>query len=410
LRGGALVMGSTLVWHLSNFAFNSVSARILGPTSYGTLAVVVALLYVASPLFFSIQTVTSRMTTRLAARGELGELARLIPCYGRRLALAGLLIAVVVALSSSGLASFLRVSSAAPIAILGLALLFAAITHFQRGVLQGTMRFERYALSTICEAIAKIGACLVLLLLLWRSVDAAVLAIAVGTLVGMLVNYVLLRFLPASRRHLQPIAHPFRYSLVTLSCLLLLAALLSVDLLAAKRYLDPHAAGLYAAISLSGKIVFFATSALAVYLFPVFSERQERGLDSKRPLSVALCCLAGGSALLLGVYFLAPQMVVMPLFGAHYAAAGTYVGWMAAAFSAYAVVYLMATYLLSQQSSLVTPVLAIGAFVQLGGLYAFHSSITDIITVQFVVMLSLALAMTTLAMQARAVSAAPEPA
>jgi O-antigen/teichoic acid export membrane protein len=411
LRGGALVLASTLVWHLSNFAFNSVSARLLGPASYGSLAAVVAVLYVAGPLFVSIQTVTCRLTIRLATRDEWERLRGLLRYYGVRLSLAALALATAVVISSSTLAGFLHVPSELPIAILGIAFLFAAMTHLQRGVLQGSLRFGRYAVSTLSEATAKIVATVVLLLWVWRSIEAAVLAIAIGGLVAIVVNWLLLGYLPKTDGEVEPVGHPFRYSLVTLSCLLLLALLLSVDLLAAKRYLDPHDAGVYAAVSLAGKIIFFATSALTLYLFPLFSDRQERGLDARRPLVNALKLVVAASSLLVIAYFAVPGIVIGPLFGSSYSAAGAYIGWMAIAFAAYAVVYLTAMYLLSQENGSVNSILGLAVLVQLAGLYTLHSTIWAIVAVEVAVLASTALVLSVVALQARSVSSpAPEPA
>jgi O-antigen/teichoic acid export membrane protein len=411
IRGSALVLGSTLLWHVSNFAFNALSARVLGTAQYGTLAAVIALLYVGSPIFFSIQTVASRLTTKLVASGEEARVRGLLRFYGLRLGLGGLLLAAAVAISSSALARFLRVPSPVPIAILAIALLLSVFTHLQRGVLQGSMEFGRYALSTVTEATAKIGASVLILVVLWRSVDAAVLAMAVGSALGLLANSFLLRFLPESRGRPRTIPHPYRYSALTLSCLLLLAVLLSMDVLAAKRYLDPHTAGIYAAVSLSGKIVFFATSALAVYLFPIFSERRDRGVDAKGTLTGALAVLLLGSASLVAGYFFMPHVFVTLLFGHNYDGATAYVGWMAIAFSAYAFLYLTAIYLLSQENNLVSLTLGAAVLAQAAGFYTFHSTITAFISVQLAVFASTAVVLAAVASQAHAVSpTAAEPA
>jgi O-antigen/teichoic acid export membrane protein len=410
VRGSALVLAGTLLWHASNFAFNAVSARMLGATQYGTLAAVIALLYVASPIFLSIQTVSSRITTRLIVRGEGDSVRELVRRYRLRLGLVGLAVAAAIALGSSALARFLRAPSGAPIAILGGAFLFSFVTHLQRGVLQGSMKFARYALSVFTEATVKITVTVVLLLWLWKSVDAAVMAIGVGAFVGMICNSALLGFLPRSDRKIELERHPYRYSIFTLSCLVLLALLLSVDLLAAKRYLAPHEAGLYAAVSLSGKIVFFATSALTLYLFPIFSERQERGLDSRGTLGGALLALVAASSVLVTVYFVAPQIVITPLFGSGYEAAGPYIGWIGIAFGAYAALYLTAMYLLVQESSLVTSVLTLAVLVQLTGLYFFHGSISQIIAVQGMVFGATALVLGSLCTHSQfVVSGATEP-
>lgn len=404
------MLAGTLLWHASNFAFNAVSARMLGTAEYGTLAAVIALLYVASPIFLSIQTVASRITTKLFVRGKEDSVRELVRHYRVRLALVGLAVAAAIALASSALARFLRAPSGAPIAILGGAFLFSFVTHLQRGVLQGSMRFGRYALSVFTEATTKIAVTVVLLLWLWKSVDAAVMAIGVGTIVGMIWNSALLSFLPKPERVVELERHPYRYSILTLSCLVLLALLLSVDLLAAKRYLEPHEAGLYAAISLSGKIVFFATSALTLYLFPIFSERQEKGLDSRGTLGGALLALVAASSVLVTIYFAAPQIVITPLFGSGYEAAGPYIGWIGIAFGAYAALYLTAMYLLAQESSLVTSVLTVAVLVQLIGLYFFHASISQIIAVQGMVFGATALVLATLCTHSQLVmSEAAEP-
>jgi hypothetical protein len=44
VRGSALVVASTLVWHASSFAFNAAAARLLGVEHFGSLAALMALL------------------------------------------------------------------------------------------------------------------------------------------------------------------------------------------------------------------------------------------------------------------------------------------------------------------------------------------------------------------------------
>jgi O-antigen/teichoic acid export membrane protein len=244
------------------------------------------------------------------------------------------------------------------------------------------MHYGRYATSVVAEAALKLGATVAILLLVWRDVNGAVFAIVAAALGGLLINTALSRFLPRPRGPVAPISHPYRYSLLTLASLTLLALMLSVDVLAAKRYLDPDTAGLYAAVSLSGKIVFFATSALSLVLFPWFSSRRERGLDAKAGLQGGLGLIAGISVVLVATYFLVPELVVRPLFGSEYLSIDGYLGWMAIAFAFYAIAYMSATYLLSQASLFGAYVLAFALAAQLAGLYALHGSITQIIAVQ----------------------------
>jgi O-antigen/teichoic acid export membrane protein len=233
-----------------------------------------------------------------------------------------------------------------------------------------------------CEAGTKVAVAVALLVWLWPTVEAGLLAVVAGAAVAAAASVLLLRFLPRARAPVEPIPHPYAYSLTTLLSLVLLALLLSVDVLAAKRYLPGSDAGLYAAVSLCGKIVFFATSAFSVVLFPFFSARQEEGRDSRRHLAVALAAIAGVSGALVAVYFLVPSVVVRPLYGDRFEAAGDYLGWIGVAYACYAFVYLTAMYLLSQQQARGTGMLAVAVLAQLAALYTFHSSIWAIIGVQ----------------------------
>jgi O-antigen/teichoic acid export membrane protein len=383
--GGAMVFGSTLAWHASNFAFNSATARILGPAGYGELAAIVAILYLASPLLVSVQTVASRTATGLVVAGHDNRIRGELRLYGRRLFFVGLVAAALLALGSSALARFLRVSDGRPIAILGFALALSVVTHLQRGVMQGTTRFGRYAVSTLSEALAKV-ALAVALAWMWRSVDGPVLGVVAAAGCGLVVNAVLLRFLPKGDEAGSRDAALPAGSAATVATFLLLSLLLSVDVLAAKRYLPAAESGLYAAVSLSGKVVFFATSAVSLYLFPSFSAERERNADGRRTLEWALAAVGGCSAVIATAYFTAPSLVVRPLFGARYDAAGPYLGWIAIAFGGYGVAYLCATYLLARGRWAGPVVLVVAAVAQLGALYALHTTIARIVAVQVAVL------------------------
>lgn len=374
LRGGAFVVASTLFAHLSNFIYNATAAHLLGPTEYGSLAAVIALLYVASPFFVAVQTIASRTTTGLVVSGRTELVLPMVRYYGMRLAVGAALLAGFTALFSNAFARFVRVPSAIPVAILGIGFAFSAVNHLQRGVLQGASQFERYAISTIVEASVRVVAAVVLLVVVARSVDVAVVAVVLGSLCGMGATSFLLRALPRGSAREVPRV-PIGYSATTLASLIALALLLSVDVLAAKRYLDPKTAGVYAAVSLIGKIVFFATSAAAVLLFPSFSAHHHRGSDARRTLTRAFAFVAAASAVIVGIYFLVPQLVITVLFGERYDAARPYLGWIGIAFGFYALAYLGGTYLLSHQRFAGVGVLAFGVLAQLGALYTFHGSL-----------------------------------
>lgn len=393
LRGSALVLAATLGWHAVNFLFNALAARRLGPDKFGSVAAIVALLYALGPLLLTLHTVSSRVTTELSVAGEETSVRPLLRYYALRVGFATAVAAGAASLLSRPLADFLNLSSPFPLAIACATFPLAAVSHLQRGALQGAGRFGRFAVSIGFEAVTKLALVLVLLLWLWPTVEGAVLSLLLANCLAILAHLVLLRFLPRGGVA-SGVAHPARYSLVTLVSLTMLALLFSVDVLAAKRYLGSADAGLYAAVALAGKIVFFATSSVSTVLFPWFSARWERGHDSRRPLLAAIAVLAAPSAALVALFFAAPSLVVGPLLGDRYAHAGDYIGWMALAATLYAVANLAGLYLLSQNASTGAAILSVVVLAQLSGLYSFHNSIGVLIAVQVTVIGVAAVALT----------------
>lgn len=381
VRAGAPVFAATLLWQLSNFVFNAAGARLLGPATFGSLAAAVGLLYLVNPLLITIQTVASRETTAYISAGRTAELRSAIRFYGIRLGVAGGIVCVALCAASPWIAGFLKIDTPGPVVVLALALPIWCIALLQRGVFQGSQRFGRLAISTTVEALAKIVSAIALLSLFWRGATGGMLAVVVGAACALVVGALMLDYLPHSEERRSPSVHPARYSAVTLATLVLLAVLLSTDTLAAKHYMSPHTAGLYAGVSICGKIVYFVTSVLSIYLFPLFSAHHDRGHDARKRLGIALAVVLGGTLVIAAVLSIEPQLVVTPLLGSKFAAAGQYVGLAGIAFGLYGCVYLSAMYLLAHRQSAVIAVLGVAAGAFIVQLYNSHSTIPQVLHV-----------------------------
>jgi O-antigen/teichoic acid export membrane protein len=383
VRSGGIVLAAILVWNASNFGFNSVAARLLGPAGYSELAATVALLYVASPVLISIQTLTSRAATALTVSGAEGDVGQMVRAATRRLTIVACLLTAAAAAASPLLGDLLRLPSGIPVAIVVAGLALSLLTHCQRGALQGTARFGRFATSTVVEGLAKVVGAAAILLLIDSSVDGAAAAIPLAAACALVANRALLRALPSASAEEHKAEVPVeRSSATTLATFILLALLLSADVFAARRFLAGHEAGLYAAVSLCGKVAYFATSAIPVFLFPSFSARRDRGRSGRRLLAAGIAVVVAVCCLIAAVYALAPRLILDPLFGSRYAGASGYLGQIAIAFGAYAVTYLSATYLVACRSRAGAVILAFVAAIQVTALLLAHSSVASIVHVQ----------------------------
>jgi O-antigen/teichoic acid export membrane protein len=382
VAGGLAVVVGTAAFQLANFLTNAVAARALGPESYADLAAVIGLVYLTSPLFISLQTVASRVTTTSIAEGQGRKVRGLLAYYAVRVTAIVALLGGVLAVGSGLVARAFQIPSALPIALLSIVFACSAVTHLQRGVLQGARRFGQFGASSAIEGWMKLATVVVLLRFVTASPSIVVTALIAGGVVASVANWSMLRSMPPSEYGVLPDTHPFLLSAKTLGTLLLLALLLSVDVIAANRYLAGTTAGIYAALSLTAKTVFFATAALTTFAFPIFSERHDLGQEA-RPLlvwilgvdvAIVACATVGLTAF--------PTVFLSALFGDRFLAAAPYVPFAAVGFGLYAILHACSMYLLSQGRTVAIVVLGACALAQLAGLRAFHDSIPVLLTVQ----------------------------
>jgi len=291
--------------------------------------------------------------------------------------------------------------------VLAAALPLWCIALLLRGIFQGSQRFGRLAISTAVEAVAKITSAIAILCMFWRGATGGMLAVVIGAASALAVSALMVGYLPHAKVYRPPSVHPGKYSLITLVTLVLLAILLSTDTLAAKHYLSPANAGLYAGVSICAKIVYFVTSVLSIYLFPVFSAHHDRGHDARRRLGLSLAVVLGGTLVFAGLFALAPQLVVVPLLGSKYAAADQYVGLAGLTFGLYGCVYLSAMYLLAHRQSAVIAVLGISVALLFVLLYGSHSSITQLLHVLIITFSCTAVALVAWAMLRSSAPACP---
>jgi O-antigen/teichoic acid export membrane protein len=78
----------------------------------------------------------------------------------------------------------------------------------------------------------------------------------------------------------------------------------------AKHFLSNQDAGLYSAMSLLGKILFFGTISVSVVMFPRVAAIHAAGRRAHRTVNLSLALVAGAGGVVVAAYFLAPNQIV----------------------------------------------------------------------------------------------------
>jgi glycosyltransferase involved in cell wall biosynthesis/O-antigen/teichoic acid export membrane protein len=305
----------------SNYLFHVVVSRQLGPSDYGALAALLAVLLVLSVPLSVLQTVVAQRTATLRAQGRSSEITAFAGATTFGVFPIVVAAGVVSLLFATPLlAVFLDVSFASasllvPYVVLG------SLGAIPLGVLQGAMRFGAFAVVVVSGVVVRLGTGIGLVDL-GLGVSGAMLASSLAAATSLAIGFWLIGLrrsrLAGMKRSLEWIRGGFRLAFLGLISFWLLA---QADIALARHYLDPEEAGYYSSAGLLARALLFMTAAVAFVSFPRYVAARERTGDAAHWLRTSL--LAGGGLVLAGVVVLVPlrHLIVDLTFGDRYAPA-----------------------------------------------------------------------------------------
>lgn len=375
---GSVVMlaGSVLV-SLANFGYNIGVAHLLGPGDFSQAAAAVTLLMLASCINLACQLVTAKLIAKTAVSGERAAVYQYMM---RRAWLVGFGLSALLVGTSRWIASYLRMPSPTIIVVLGLGMLFYIPLGVRRGGMQGTCQFLRLSLNLAAEAFVKLIAAMILVVS-GLGVLGAVGAISFSVFAAFLLpaGDAELRQKPA---YYQP--GSFLEGIQAIIFFVGQVIINNVDILMVKHYFAPDAAGIYAAVALVGRLLYFATWSVTSAMFPISAGSAES--DSRRVLVVPLLFVAGLSTVF--VIFLSsfPGLVIRTLFGSDFHRAGAGVEQLlamnAVATAVYAVCVVLITYEMSRRLANTGWLQLVVSLLIVLSVSVYHDSLMQVIVIQ----------------------------
>ncbi|HEU5400291.1 MAG TPA: hypothetical protein VFU86_02975 [Terriglobales bacterium] len=382
-----MLIGSAAVSGL-NFVFNLAVARLLGPAEYSHAAAAVTLLMLASCISLAFQLVTAKLIARTTDPSlRAGIYATLL----RRAWGVGIALGATVALAAGPIAHYLRLPSPAYMLVLAVGLVFYVPLGAKRGGMQGTCKFRRLATSLSSESLVKLLAGVALI---WWGIGV------MGAFIGIMASVIVAFLLPAADQELRIKAAPhmpasFSEQLQAIIFFIGQVIINNIDILMVKHFFTADLAGLYAAIALVGRLLYFATWSVSSAMFPLSAGERDEG-DSRRVLVISIGFVAALSVIFVGFLASFPNFVIRSLFGIGFHLPNTNVEGLltmnALAMAIYALAVVLITYEMSRRVANTAwfQLLVSGAVIL--GIYAYHSSLMQVILVQQVLRVALLIA------------------
>jgi len=295
-----------------------------------------------------------------------------------------------LALGAPFLTTIFQMRSSWPFMTLGVGFLIFFMLAIDRGVLQGRAHFGRLALCNQAEMWVRLLGAIGFVVIGW-SVNGAVAALPLSFVAAWLVALGARKGLPA-RFQLLCLAERTeitRYFGLVIIGLIGQIVINNSDILIVKSFFPAQQAGQYAALALIGRMVFFATWSVVMVVFPVVTQKHQRG-ESHRFLlwtSLGVIGLVSGSIVI--VTLLIPKLVVNVLFGPQYLPIAPLMWLYALATALYALSNAIVNYYLSLGNGQGNYLVLLAGMAQFGGLLLLHTDLFIVVAVQLGIMVSL---------------------
>ncbi len=389
LNGSAILLTALCILTLANFGYNIAVARILGPVSYGHTTAVYTLLVLTSAVTLSFQILSAKIVAQRST-AELQTLAyREFHRWGWA---AGILVSSLFLLLRNVITAYLNIPTPLLIILLAVGTTFYVPLGARRGYLLGTCSFRHLGGNLVLEALTRLFGSL-LLMKLGLGVPGVIAANAAAVVVAYFFARPVLSELSSPERTL---SFDFREGLQAAVFFAGQVVINNCDIVVVKHFFSPGVAGLYAAVSMVGRVVFAFSWSIVNSMFPIAAQTSNQKKGGHGVLGLTLLMVSSSCVIFIVSIRVAPSWIWLRLFGAQF---GTIGGGdfrhllilYALSTSVYSLSVVLIAYEMSRKiANTGWFQLLIGAAV-VGGIYLFHSSLAQVIWVQVFMMALLVL-------------------
>jgi len=388
LLGGSLaLLASSGLVGITNLVYNVVTARLLGPTGFAHATAVYTLLMLTSAITLSFQVVCAKY---VASHETAEEKAAIFASLHVRAWIAGLGLGLLLFLFNRVITHYLNLPDQVLISLLALGTAFYIPLGVRRGYIQGIHAFTALALNFMLEGIVRLGGAY-LLILLGQGVKGAVLA----SVIAVIASYFLAQPSPGLESlHSRWLPISFGEGLQAIVFFSGQVVINNFDIVLVKHFFASDQAGLYAAVSLVGRLVNMCAWSVVNTMFPVSASARQSDREARPVLFLSLFLVFLILSVLIMALWAIPSFLWRTLFGAHFEM-GNY-GGLASLMILYAVttgVYSLSSVLITYEMS---RKIANTSWIQLAfsaalgvGICVFHQTLSQVIDVQLWLMIAL---------------------
>lgn len=390
------IFTGSVVANVFNLFFSLFMSRNLSVEGFGILTSTVSLMgLMAIPAGSIIPTIVS-FAGSYFAKEDYGSVKALFLKLTKPILAVSFAIFLCFIVFASYIGNFFKIADQSIIVIVGVTVALAYIGAVVSGLLQARLAFKFISLSHLISTSSKltIG---VILVFLGLNVKGAIWAVFISGLTPFILGLVYLKFVWTSKMNKKSkinLKNILSFGIPSSLAVFGMTSLISTDILLVKHFFDPLQAGLYAGLSLVGKVIFFFTAPIGGVMFPLIVKKYAKSENYNNVFKMAIAMVLIPSVFISMFYFLYPDLSISFIVkNSAYKSVSDLLGLFGIFITIYSLITLFVYYFLSIKKTKIYIPILLAALSQLLLLTFYHSSLFVVVVISFFVALILLIAL-----------------
>jgi O-antigen/teichoic acid export membrane protein len=389
ISGSFIIFAGGMVGNVFNFLFNLLMSRNLPVAEYGTLISLISLITLLTIPAGSITPTVVAVAGEFFAKNKNELVKSLFLKLFKPMFLVGVLFIICFAVFSGQLTIFLNINGSYLLLISSFIIFLSYIGVLNTAFLQAKLSFVAISVSSALSSTIKLVLGF-LLVIIGYGLNGALIAYLLSFFTPIVVGFVVMRRI-LTFKTIKPVSIPTKglisFGIPSAIVIFCLNSFISTDIILVKHLFDPQKAGLYAGISLIGRVIFYITAPIITVMFPIITNRFNRNEAHKNILFTSVALVGVASFAIALFYFLFPQFTILFfLKRTEYLAGVGYLGIFGVFIALYSLVSLLSYYFLSIKKTKISGLLVTGAIAQALFIYLFHANFSQVIYVCIITM------------------------
>lgn len=381
-----LVLGSFFANSFS-FIFSVVMGRMLTPSDFGTLSSINAVITLPTIVANAITPLVIILAGTYFARKEYDQIRGIYFKLSKLFLIISILVCTTFIIFIPQINSFFHINDNYLLILTDLIIFLCIMTAVNASFIQAKLAFKFYVLILCSATIIKLISAWIFVSMGF-NVIGGVAGIFLGTLIPYIISFIPLKFVFNKNNINTPkidtrifITYGIPATLVSLG----LSGFITNDLIMVKHYFSSEAAGLYAGLSLMGRIIFFISAPVTSVMFPLIVQQHAKKEKFTNTFLLALFLIFLSSMVITAFYTIFPKLsVLLILKKQEYLGIIPHLPFFSIFITIYSLVSIIGNFYLSIKKTKIAIPVIISSLLQIILIIFFHQTITQIITISFV--------------------------